>query len=229
MAIDDWLLDELVAGRSGPVVRLYRWSRPTLSLGWHQRRLEPHWFDLPAQAGIALVRRPSGGRAVLHAGCLTYALHWPDPPADRPLAYRQACAWLRRAFAALGQPLQPGAAAASARRSSCFATSTNADLVHGGGAKRVGSAQLWRRGRLLQHGSLLIDPPEPIWRLVFDQPPPSFDPLPLQGQALEALLRQSAAQHLCGGDLISRPLGIEELAEIEVRRRRYRWEGAGGA
>ncbi|WP_255006182.1 lipoyl protein ligase domain-containing protein [Cyanobium sp. ATX 6F1] len=227
MAIDDWLLDELVAGRSGPVLRLYRWSRPTLSLGWHQRSLQPHWADLPAEAGIELVRRPSGGRAVLHAGCLTYALLWPDPPASRPLAYRQACAWLREAFAVLGQPLLLGTAAANGQRSSCFATSTAADLVHAGGAKRVGSAQLWRRGRLLQHGSLLLDPPETLWRQVFGQPPPLLPPMPLPDQELETLLLRTAVTHLVEGELISRPLESRELAQIEARRERYRWGEAG--
>ena len=228
MAIDDWLLDELAQGRGGPVLRLYRWSRPTLSLGWHQRSLQPHWADLPVEQGIELVRRPSGGRAVLHAGCLTYALLWPDPPASRPLAYRQACAWLREAFRELGQPLHPGTAAASGQRSSCFATSTAADLVHADGAKRVGSAQLWRRGRLLQHGSLLLDPPEALWRQVFGQPPPVLAPMPLLDQELEALLLRSAATHLAGGELICGPLESRELAEIEARRARYRWGEAGG-
>ncbi len=227
MAIDDWLLDELVAGRGGPVLRLYRWSRPTLSLGWHQRSLQAHWAELPTEQGIELVRRPSGGRAVLHAGCLTYALIWPDPPASRPLAYRQACAWLREAFSELGQPLHLGTAAANGQRSSCFATSTAADLVQANGAKRVGSAQLWRRGHLLQHGSLLLDPPEALWRLVFGQPPPALAPMPLPDQELEALLLRSAATHLAGGELIFRPLEGSELAEIEARRDRYRWGDAG--
>lgn len=225
MAIDDWLLDELVAGRCGPVLRLYRWSRPTLSLGWHQHRLEPHWADLPARHGIELVRRPTGGRAVLHAGCLTYALLWPDPPASRSLAYRQACAWLIQAFSDLGQPLDLGTAAALGQRSSCFATSTAADLVHASGAKRVGSAQLWRRGRLLQHGSLLLEPPEVLWKQVFGQPPPALAQLPMADQELETLLRRTAATHLAGGELISRPLERGELALIEARRARYRWDG----
>jgi lipoate-protein ligase A len=226
MAIDDWLLDEVVAGRSGPVLRLYRWARPTLSLGWHQRSLEPHWCSLGAQRGIDLVRRPSGGRAVLHAGCLTYALLWPDPPAgERSSLYQQACGWLRAAFAELGLPLRFGTAAVSHQRSSCFATSTAADLVHADGAKRIGSAQLWRRAQLLQHGSLMLEPPGDLWQEVFGQAPPDLPPLPLELEALESLLRRAAADHLAGGPLVERPLAEAEWALIEARRGRYRVAG----
>jgi len=101
-----------------------------------------------------------------------------------------------RAFAALGRPLGGGRQAASLQRSSCFATSTVADLVHAGGAKRVGSAQLWRGGHLLQHGSIQLDPCPGLWRQVFGADPPPLDPLPLAGEALEAHLLRSAARWL---------------------------------
>ncbi len=156
MAIDSWLLDQAAdapSPASGAMLRLYSWERPTLSLGFHQRSIPGRWWELAAAGAIDLVRRPSGGRAVLHAGDLTYALVWPLATPQRREAYTQACEWLRRAFAALGQPLNFGSQAPSRERSSCFATSTAADLVHADGAKRIGSAQLWRRGSLLQHGS----------------------------------------------------------------------------
>jgi len=227
MALDDWLLEEAVAGRSGPVLRLYRWARPTLSVGWHQHRLEPHWYGLAAERRIDLVRRPSGGRAVLHAGCLTYALIWPQPPAaDRSACYRLACGWLRAAFARLGQPLHYGRAAASQQRTSCFASSTAADLVHADGAKRIGSAQLWRRGQLLQHGSLQLSPPGGLWQELFGHPPPPLAPVPLEPSAWEDLLRFCAAEHLCGGVLEERPLTEVEWSAIEGRRSRYGLEGA---
>ncbi len=230
MAIDEWLLDEVVAGRSGPVLRLYRWARPTLSLGFHQRELALTWREALAQRRIALVRRPSGGRAVLHAGCLTYALLWPHPPADRRTAYRQASEWLCQAWAAMGRPLRYGQARAGRERGSCFASSTAADLVEGlvggGEGKRIGSAQLWRRGHLLQHGSLLLTPPVELWRELFGAAPPELEPLPLEGKALEGALRTAAEHHLCGGQLWERPLGSEEWAAIGARRDRYLAEPA---
>ena len=81
MAIDEHLLDRALADPSaGPSFRLYRWSRPTVSLGYHQRIVPPHWRTLAAQGLIDLVRRPTGGRAVLHGQDLSYALIWPAAP-----------------------------------------------------------------------------------------------------------------------------------------------------
>ena len=191
MAIDAWLLEG-----PAPAFRLYRWSRPTLSLGWHQRRLEPHWCDLVRRGRIDLVRRPSGGRAVLHGGDLTYAVVWPRPQGSRSAVYGRALAWLVEAFAAMGQPLRSGSQAASVQRSSCFATSTAADLVYATGAKRVGSAQLWRGGHLLQHGSIQLDPCPTLWRQVFGSEPPELDPMQLAGEELEQHLYRSAARRL---------------------------------
>ena len=221
MAIDRWLLDQLEAG-GPPCLRLYRWSTPTLSLGRHQQRLEPHWPALVEQGRITLVRRPSGGRAVLHAADLTYALVCRPAGTQRQRAYRDSCQWLQHAFAEAGQPLQwgggPGAGhfAEAHGRSSCFATATGADLIHANGAKRIGSAQLWRGSLLLQHGSLLLDPPVALWRDVFGAPPPSLDPLPWGDHALEAQLRRSAEGWLCGGPLVEQPLSPAEWRQIEA-------------
>ncbi len=246
MAIDAWLLEGQVAAANpasqvvpAPAFRLYRWSRPTLSLGWHQRRLEPHWCDLARQGRLDLVRRPSGGRAVLHGGDLTYALVWPRPQGTRSAVYGRALVWLVEAFAAMGQPLLCGSQAASLQRSSCFATSTVADLVQANGAKRVGSAQLWRGGHLLQHGSIQLDPCPSLWREVFSGDPPELDPLPLAGEDLEHHLYRSAARWLppLAGDLAERghgggdhdtplprvlPLGPAALAAIAPGLGRYR-------
>lgn len=231
MAIDEWLLDaamEQPSGAAGPVLRFYRWQRPTLSLGFHQRQLEPHWWGLVEQGSLDLVRRPSGGRAVLHAGDLTYALIWPDPPGRRVEAYRQACHWLRQAFNDLGLPLDFGRQSASPQRSSCFASGTAADLLHPCGAKRIGSAQLWRRGGLLQHGTILVDPPTALWRQVFGSDPPLLPHLGLPINDLISQLRHSAARHLpmapagAALELDSRALGAEELAAMAPRLDRYR-------
>lgn len=227
MAIDVSLLDG-----AAPAFRLYRWSRPTLSLGWHQKRLEPHWWDLRRQGRIDLVRRPSGGRAVLHGADLTYALVWPRPEGTRSEVYGRALTWLVEAFAAMDLPLEVGHQAASLQRSSCFATSTAADLVHDNGAKRVGSAQLWRGGHLLQHGSIQLDPCPALWREVFGGDPPDLDPLPLSGIELEEHLLRAAAGALPwpaghgarggGGPPPLAPLGPQELGSIALLRPRYR-------
>ena len=228
MAIDEWLLDQATSpGRSGitsAVLRFYTWSRPTLSLGFHQQRLAPHWLELQRRGVLQLVRRPSGGRAVLHGGELTYALVWPGAPARRREAYRQACRWLEEGFAALGMPLQPGVQPADPHHFSCFASSTAADLVHASGGKRIGSAQLWRRGVLLQHGSILLAPPAELWQTVLLQHPPPLPKLPCGLAELIARLRQAAQQHLpvAAQGICSGGLTPAEWTAIAARRHRYR-------
>jgi lipoate-protein ligase A len=197
MAIDAWLLDQIGGGqRSGPLLRFYRWSQPTLSLGQHQRAIDERWLRLAREGRLDLVRRPTGGSAVLHGGDLTYALLWPDPPRRRREAYHLCCHWLREAFAAMGQPLEMGDAPARGDQPNCFASSTAADLVHHGGAKRIGSAQLWRGRSLLQHGSVLLAPDAELWQAVFGEPAPSLPALPLGGEALEAELLAAALRWL---------------------------------
>lgn len=185
MAIDAWLLERISQGeRGGPLLRFYRWSGPTLSLGRHQRTLDPRWLRLATEGRLTLVRRPSGGSAVLHGGDLTYALIWPDPPRRRREAYHLSCLWLQEAFAAMGQPLEFGDSPSRVDQANCFASSTAADLVHGNGQKRIGSAQFWKRGCLLQHGSVAIDPNDPLWEAVFDSPAPRLPTLPWSGEQL---------------------------------------------
>ena len=218
MALDELLLDQAVAARVPQAcLRLYSWSGPWLSLGYHQRHLPAAWLALARQGQLGLVRRPSGGRAVLHGGSLTYALIEPNPAGDRRQAYRDHCRWLQRAFAEMGLPLSFGTARAAAGSGNCFARASAADLVHSNGAKRIGSAQLWRRGVLLQHGSLLIDPPRELWWQLFQEPPPELPALPVAGAELGALLRRAAAVDLGGGSLEERPLDRQEWAELHGR------------
>lgn len=207
MAIDRWMQQQVLAG-GPPLLRLYRWSRPTLSLGRHQQRWPQRWQQLQQQGVLDLVRRPSGGRAVLHAGDLTYALAMRPEVLQRERVYRHCCQWLQLAFARAGVPLGFGAAAATAaqQRSNCFATATAADLVEASGAKRIGSAQCWQGGVLLQHGSLLLNPPQALWRQVFGAAPPALAPLAWGDEELQRQLRRAAEEQLCGGSLIEQPL-----------------------
>ena len=218
MALDELLLDQAVASSAPQAcLRLYSWKGPWLSLGYHQRHLPSHWQALAQQGLVKLVRRPSGGRAVLHGGSLTYALVQPHPCGDRHEAYRHHCRWLQRAFVELGQPLGFGSGRTTAESGSCFALASAADLVHGNGAKRIGSAQLWRRGVLLQHGSLLIDPPRELWWQLFNEAPPDLPALPEAGAELVTRLRRAAEADLCGGPLQERPLDRQEWEELQGR------------
>jgi len=168
MAIDAWLLDRHLAG-DPPSLRFYTWSPPALSLGYHQRRIPPHWHDLTWNGrAIDLVRRPTGGRGVLHWGDLTYALVMSPPSGNRKQAYRQACEFLVEGWRSLGVELDYGTAGRGyIGNPDCFSTATAADLVLTTGTKWIGSAQLWRSRALLQHGSIQLAPDRDLFARVF--------------------------------------------------------------
>jgi len=237
MAIDSWLLDRAVAhrdtstgerqgpiGESGAALRFYTWALPTLSLGHHQRGLPPHWQALQQQGVIDLVRRPSGGRAVLHHRELTYALIWPGAPARRREAYHLACRWLQDGFARIGLPLRRGEGTGQPDNTSCFASSSFADLVHANGAKRIGNAQLWRRGVLLQHGSILLAPDQHLWRTLLGEAPPLLPPLPVGVDDLISELRLAAQGSLpiATGSWQEQSLSTQEWDAIAEQVARFR-------
>ena len=122
-------------------MRFYRWDG---QLPWrHQRNIPQHWQAL-ADGELSMVRRPSGGDAVLHDGGLTYALIWPDAPRQRHQAYQQACQWLIDGFASLGCRLDFGQQPTVVGADNCFARSTAADLVDDREEKHR-RAQRWSR------------------------------------------------------------------------------------
>ena len=161
MALDEALLAR--ARRTGDVVvRAYTWTRPTLSLGRHQTARGVYSPELAAAHGIDVVRRPTGGRAVLHARELTYSVTAPVDALGASLraSYEQINALLANALAALGVATAGAAPAGRARRpdgAPCFDAPAAGELVAGERARKlVGSAQWREAGALLQHGSVLL-------------------------------------------------------------------------
>ena len=215
MALDGALLE-----RQQPALRLYQWSRLTLSLGFHQRQFAPQWRDWQRRGQLDLVRRPSGGGAVLHGGDLCYALVLPCDRYARLQAYSSICGWLQQSFAALGEPLQFGSQRADGNPD-CFATSSAADLVNADGLKRVGSAQRWQGGWLLQHGSIQLAPPDAAWRALLPGPPPPRSALAVSAGELADRLLSGARQHW-RLPATARPLDAGLLARAGAGLERYR-------
>ena len=214
MALDTLLLEQTCSGVSDALIlRFYQWRRPTLSLGRHQVIPGDQWRQLAASDALDLVRRPSGGGAVLHAGGLTYALIWADPPRQRRQAYTQVNQCLQNGFQNLGVSLTPGMAAADRIVDDCFAQSTTADLVDSSGCKRIGSAQFWKQGHLLQHGEIPLNPPESLWETVFATSPPRWTPSAPSIASLEFALKESF--QTLTTDLEWR---IEDLSQEEIQR-----------
>ena len=159
MAVDHALL-ESVQNNSAPILRFYRWSRPTLSLGRNQAALGIY----QPTPGRDLVRRPTGGLAVLHAREITYAVALPARRLGGPratyLAINQA---LLAGLRELGVEAEVASASARARFGTvepCFAEAAEGELI-ARGRKLVGSAQRYERHALLQHGSILLANDQP--------------------------------------------------------------------
>jgi lipoate-protein ligase A len=164
MALDSTLLDEVAAGAL-PVLRLYRWNAPTLSLGRFQAE-DDVARDACGRLGVEVVRRPTGGKALLHGADLTYAVAMPRPAGRAgkvDAVYRTLAAGLVVGLARLGVDAEVAQHAPDGDPGPvCFTSMQGADL-RVGHRKVCGSAQMRRGEAVLQHGSVLLD------RLGFDE------------------------------------------------------------
>jgi lipoate-protein ligase A len=165
MARDVALLEAMSEGESPPTLRLYGWDPPCLTLGRHQG-VEAADLEFCRREGIDVVRRPTGGRALLHHLELTYAVVAPlaKGPLPRGLqdAYRLICGALVQAMRALGVEAELTGGDVNLQlpgpRSTvpCFEAPAGGEVVVGG-RKLIGSAMRARGSAILQHGAILID------------------------------------------------------------------------
>jgi lipoate-protein ligase A len=168
MAMDEKLLAEAVKGCAEPVLRFYTWNPPAVSLGRFQEVASSVNAEACRKHGIDIVRRITGGRAVLHRHELTYSVISPIGddlfPNDVLGTYKVLASGLLAGFVRLGvhaemvSPSGDSAQLVKCDRSepACFSSPSWYEiLVHG--RKIVGSAQRRLAGAFLQHGSILID------------------------------------------------------------------------
>ena len=170
MAIDSYLLEQHRKHQHPPTIRFYTWQPTAISLGYHQREYPQVWQNLTWQGKtLDIVRRPTGGRAVLHQGDLTYAVITSILPGKRLQAYKQICEFLIVGWRSLGVELVYGGASKEyIQNSNCFATATGADLITPTGNKVIGSAQLRRGKSILQHGSMILNTNRDLYCKIFN-------------------------------------------------------------
>ena len=164
MARDLALLD-LAAERGGAFVRTYTWGPHTLSFGANEPALKRYDRALIEQRGLAVVRRPTGGRAVWHAEELTYSVTAPEGTLGTLAeSYRVIHELIATALGTLApSPSRPLALSLAPKpdqvtdldAGACFASPAGGEVISALG-KVVGSAQLRERGAFLQHGSILL-------------------------------------------------------------------------
>jgi lipoyl(octanoyl) transferase len=159
MAVDEAILEAVGRHESLPTLRLYSWEPACLSLGYAQPLAD---VDLPRlkNLGWDVVRRPTGGRAVLHTDEITYSVIAPhdEPRVAGTLleSYERLASALVEALHLLGLPVEvQGYASKSSKTLNpvCFEVPSTSEITCSG-KKLIGSAQARRREGILQHGSL---------------------------------------------------------------------------
>ena len=179
MARDEGLMDR--ARDTGETVfSVYGWEAPTLSLGRNQTARAKYDLSAIGNRGMQVVRRPTGGRALLHHREVTYSVTAPAS-ADEPLteSYERINALLLAALSAMGVNAREAGSESRALPPGdipCFAEPAKGELSWNGD-KLVGSAQVRENGALLQHGSILIEDDQAIIASV-SLSPPSIDVAP---------------------------------------------------
>ena len=196
MAMDQALLE--AADRTGAAfLRLYRWDPPCLSFGRNEPAAARYDREGLERRGLAVVRRPTGGRAVWHEREVTYAVAAPvaffGSLRESYLAiHRRLAAALRSLGVHASLANRPTAQPPNRPDGPCFSTSVGGEVLVKG-RKVIGSAQVRHGTALLQHGSILLDGSQEIVRAV------SRQPSAIRG---ETTLREA----------LGRPVSFEEVA-----------------
>ncbi|MBN1887266.1 MAG: lipoate--protein ligase family protein [Thermoflexales bacterium] len=241
MAVDEAILRAVQAGTVPPTLRLYGWTPACLSLGHAQPAAEVDW-EACRRLGVDVVRRSSGGRAILHVDELTYSLAAPDSEprvaGDIVSSYRKISAGLLAGLRLLNVPgLESKPQASSTHRALpaspvCFQAPSHYEITVGG-KKLAGSAQMRKRAVLLQHGAIpLCGDIARICRLLL--PRPEEAALRARATTVEATLGRAPSfdeaaaalvigfSHALNVELVAGQLTLQEqLWAAELRRDKY--------
>ncbi|MGF3103620.1 lipoate--protein ligase family protein [Rossellomorea sp. DUT-2] len=181
MALDEALLDWHSEGKIPPTIRFYGWDPATLSIGYFQKVEKEINLDAVKEHSLGFVRRPTGGRGVLHEHELTYSVivseEHPEMPKTVTEAYRVISEGILKGFQGLGleayfavpKTAEEREGLKNPRSAVCFDAPSWYELVVEG-RKVAGSAQTRQKGVILQHGSILLDLDEDKLFSLFNYP-----------------------------------------------------------
>lgn len=181
MALDEALLDWHSEGLLPPIVRFYGWTPATLSIGYFQQVKKEINMEEVKKHNLGFVRRPTGGRGVLHEHELTYSIivseDYPNMPVTVTEAYRVLSEGLLIGFQNLGLDAyfsipdtdEKKTDLKKPRSAVCFDAPSWYELVVEG-KKVAGSAQTRQKGVILQHGAILLDLDEDKLVSLFNYP-----------------------------------------------------------
>ncbi|MBE7709911.1 MAG: lipoate--protein ligase family protein [Cyanobacteria bacterium SIG32] len=173
MQIDSDLLDYAIKEQiQEPIFRLYAWEPACISLGRNQKDdfLD---FEFLKSKNIDVVKRLTGGRALLHDNEITYSYICPVTSlkngSNVTESYKEICQFLINGFKKLGIELTLGGEkGVNTKFDYCMLISTGADLCYKG-KKFIGSAQCRKEGYILQHGSILYDYDRNLLEEIFNE------------------------------------------------------------
>lgn len=212
MALDEALLDWHSEGLIPPVIRFYEWEPATLSIGYFQQAKRDINLDALREQGIGFVRRPTGGRAVLHEHELTYSVivteSYPNMPESVTEAYRVLSEGILEGFHNLGMDAyfsvpdteEKKADLKQPKSAVCFDAPSWYELVVEG-KKIAGSAQTRQKGVILQHGAILLDLDEEKLLSVFN-----FS----SEEAKERMRKKLPEKAVAINSLVQKPVSIEQ-------------------
>ncbi len=205
MALDEAVLHSVIGGRALPSLRFYGWTPPCMSLGYFQHSSDIN-ISRCRDEGIDVVRRPTGGRAVLHDRELTYSVVLPVPEGRSGSVletFRMINTGILHGIRSLGVEAtfhrKERAGGAPRENPYCFSAPSQYEILVKG-RKVVGAAQMRKDGVLLQHGSI---------------------PLSVNRGKIAALLSSvERSAEVAEESAEDRPLGIEEMISRPVDRKK---------
>ncbi|MGQ7276565.1 lipoate--protein ligase family protein [Brevibacillus thermoruber] len=215
MAVDEAILQLHSEGKVPPTVRFYTWNPATLSIGYFQKAAKEINLEALRERGLGFVRRPTGGRAVLHDQELTYSVvvseSHPKMPSSVTEAYKVISMGLLHGFQRLGLHAEMVSLATEEEKekysspgsSACFDSPSWYELVVEG-KKVAGSAQTRQKGVILQHGSILLEMDVELL----------FSLLNFPSERVKQRMMESFRQKAVTINEVSpRPIGLQEAVE----------------